>query len=131
MNRLDTQRVLILLVHALVGWALCTAIIAVGFALTTVQTTLVLHAIGGPILFGLVTWSYVRRFGHATPLQIAVSFVATALIVDLVVVALLVLRSLEMFGSVLGTWLPYASIFVVSYLVARFTPRARRARPSS
>ena len=111
MARLDTRRFLVLLAYALVGWAVCGSIIAVGFAVATEQATLIAHAIGGPIVFGLLAWDYVRRFGHATPLQIAGSF--------------------AMFGSVLGTWLPYASILVVSYLVARFAPRARRARATS
>ena len=35
---------------------------------------------------------------------------------DFFVVALLINRSLDMFASLLGTWIPFALIFVATYL---------------
>ena len=97
--------------HAFVGWALCAATIAIGQAVTTLQTALVVHAIGAPIFFSAVSIVYFTRFAYTTPLQTAVAFTAFVVLVDLLLVALLVNRSLAMFASPLGTWIPFALIF--------------------
>ena len=104
-------KVLVVLAHAFVGWLLCAATMGIGMAVTTLQTTLVLHAVGAPIFFFLVSWLYFRRFRYASPLQTALFFVGFVMIVDFFLVALLINRSLSMFASWLGTWLPFVLIF--------------------
>lgn len=128
MPNLKAKEALIIGLHALIGWALCGAIIAVGFNVTTIETTLVTHAIGGPIIFGLVSWNYFSRYAYTTPLQTAVIFVAAVILIDFFVVALLMMGSLEMFRSFLGTWLPYCSIFAVTYIVGRLKNSALERR---
>ena len=117
--------------HAFVGWALCAATIAIGQAVTTLQTALVVHAVGAPLFFCAVSIVYFTRFAYTTPLQTATAFTTFVVLVDLLLVALVVNRSLAMFASPLGTWIPFALIFGSTWstglLVARrtATPRHR------
>lgn len=112
-------QVMVVLAHAFVGWALCAAVMGVGMAVTTMQTTLVIHAVAAPVFFGGVSFAYSTRFGHTTPLQTACAFLAFVMAMDLVVVALLINHSLAMFASPLGTWIPFALIFVSTFVTAR------------
>lgn len=110
----------ILLAHAFVSWALCTAAMMIPMALVSVEFALVVHAIGAPIFAGTVSWNYYRRFGYTTPLQTAITFVAFVIVVDFFLVALVIERSFEMFASPLGTWIPFALIFGSTYLMGRW-----------
>jgi hypothetical protein len=49
-------------------------------------------------------------------LQTALLFVGIVIGLDFFVVALLILRSMEMFTSLLGTWIPFALIFASAYM---------------
>jgi hypothetical protein len=113
---MNTGRLLTILVHAFIGWALCAATMGIGMATTSLQNTLIAHAIGAPIFFAIVSLVYFKRFNYTTPLQTALIFVAFVITVDLLVVALLINRSLDMFASLLGTWIPFALIFASTYL---------------
>jgi hypothetical protein len=123
----------IVLVHAFVGWALCAATMGVGLAATTMQTALIVHAIGAPIYFAGVSTAYFRRFNFTRPLPTAFLFVGFTMFVDFFVVALVINRSLAMFESLLGTWIPFALIFgstlVTGGLVS--TRRNRAKGPAS
>lgn len=116
-----------ILVHAFIGWALCAATMGIGMAVTTTETTLIAHAIGAPIFFGLVSWSYFGRFNHTTPLQTAFIFVGFVILVDFFLVALVINRSLEMFASLLGTWIPFVLIFGSTYLTGAYMNRKPEA----
>jgi hypothetical protein len=113
---MNTGRLLTILVHAFIGWALCAATMGIGMATTSLQNTLIAHAIGAPIFFAIVSLVYFKRFNYTTPLQTALIFVAFVITVDFLVVALLINRSLDMFASLLGTWIPFALIFASTYL---------------
>ena len=39
----------VIAIHALIGWALCAATMGIGMAVTSIQTALIVHAIGAPI----------------------------------------------------------------------------------
>lgn len=88
----------------------------IGMAVTSIQTTLILHAIGAPIIFATISWIYFRKFKYTTPLQTAVAFLSIVVFVDFFVVALLILGNLEMFTDILGTWIPFVLIFLSTYL---------------
>ena len=109
---------LILLAHAFVGWFLCMMTIVLGKTITGEVGTdvLIVHAIGAPIYFFLVSLVYFRKFNYTPPLQTAAIFTAFVVIVDFLLVALVINRSLEMFTSLLGTWIPFALIFTSTYL---------------
>jgi hypothetical protein len=117
------RKVLVILAHATVGWALCFATMGIGQAVTTLHTTLVVHAIGAPIYFAAVSWFYFTRFGYTTPLRTAGAFTAFVIVVDFGLVALVILRSLDMFASPLGTWIPFGLIFAATWLTGRVHSR--------
>ena len=114
------KKTLIVLAHAFVGWGLCAATMGIGMAVTTLDNTLVIHAIGAPIFFCGVSLVYFRRFNYTAPLQTASYFLAFVVAMDFFVVAMLINRSFDMFTSILGTWLPFALIFAATYLTGRF-----------
>ena len=120
------NKILILLAHAFVGWALCAATMGIGMAVTTLGNTLVIHAIAAPIFFAGVSLVYFRAFNYTTPLQTAFYFLAFVVAMDFFVVAMLINRSFEMFTSLLGTWLPFTLIFASTYLTGRFLVRSKK-----
>ena len=111
---------LILLAHAFVSWALCTAAMMIPMALVSVEFALVVHAIGAPIFAGTISWHYYQNHDYTTPLQTALTFVGFVIVVDFFLVAMVIERSFEMFTSPLGTWIPFASIFLATYLMGRW-----------
>jgi hypothetical protein len=110
------MKLLTILAHAFVGWTVCAATIGIGMATVSPHTALIVHAIVAPIAFTLVSSVYFTRFTYTTPLETAVLFVGFVIAMDIVVVALLILRSLAMFASPLGTWIPFALIFTATYV---------------
>lgn len=118
-----------LLTHASISWALCAAAMMIPMALVSVEFALVFHAIAAPIIAGTVSWNYFRRFGGTSPLRTALVFVGFVIVVDFFLVALVIERSFEMFTDPLGTWIPFASIFAVTYLVGRWTTRPSATTP--
>jgi hypothetical protein len=113
------KKSLIILIHALIGWALCGSIIGVGRVFTTMENTLIIHALAVPIIFGVISFIYFKYFHYTTPLQTAFIFMGFAIFMDAAVVATFIEKSYEMFLSPLGTWIPFASNFLVTYLVGR------------
>ncbi len=97
-----------------------------GLAVTAEQTAIVIHAVAAPIIFSLVSLRYFIRHGYATPLKTATTFVSFVIITDFLLVALVIMRSLKMFASPLGTWIPFTLGFIVTYLTGRAV-EARRA----
>lgn len=45
------KKVLVILAHAFVGWLLCGMIMGVGRNITSIENTLIIHAIGAPVIF--------------------------------------------------------------------------------
>jgi hypothetical protein len=113
---MNIRKNITVLVHALIGWALCFATMGIGMATMSIKNALIVHAIGAPIFFLIVSLFYFRKFNYTTPLQTALIFVGFVIIVDFFVVALLINRSLDMFTSLIGTWIPFTLIFASTYL---------------
>jgi hypothetical protein len=114
------RKVLVILVHALVGWALCGAIMAIGPMATTMAISLIVHAVGAPIIFAAVSLSYFTRFNYTSPPLTAVIFVAVVILMDFFVVSWLIRGTFDMFASVLGTWIPFVLIFTSTYLTGLY-----------
>ncbi len=123
------RRTSVLLAHAATGWVLCFATIGIGMAVTTEGTALVVHAIGAPIFFVGVSANYFIRFGYTAPLATAATFTGFVMVVDFLLVALVILRSLDMFGSWLGTRIPFLLIFVATWLTGELVARRLPGRP--
>jgi hypothetical protein len=70
---------------------------------------------------------YFTRFGYTTPLATALVFTSFVTVVDFFLVALIILRSLDMFTSPLGTWIPFALIFVATWLTGVVVTRRASA----
>jgi len=117
---MNNKKYFIILIHAFVGWALCAATMGIGMAITTIETMLIIHAIGAPIFFAIISWVYFQKFNYTNPLQTALIFISFVIIVDFFVVALMINKSLDMFTSPLGTWIPFALIFVSTYLTGSY-----------
>jgi len=114
------QMAAVVVVHAVVGWAYCGALIGVGRQFLPMHATLVLHAIGAPVGFALISLFYYRRYAFTSPLKTAAAFLGVVVALDLFLVAPVFEKSYAMFSIPLGTWIPFALIFAVTYLVGRF-----------
>ncbi|OGN93573.1 MAG: hypothetical protein A2Z71_10730 [Chloroflexi bacterium RBG_13_50_21] len=121
------RKITIILLHAFVGWVLCAAMKGLGMSITTLETTLIIHAIAAPIVFSLVSLVYFRNFNYTTPTQTALIFVGFVIAMDFFVVALLINKSLDMFNSLLGTWIPFVLIFTSTLLTGFFISRRSNA----
>jgi hypothetical protein len=111
-----------------VGWAFCAAIMGIGMSVTSLQTTLILHAMVGPVGFMVISLFYFKKFDYTSPLQTAIWFIAFVVFMDLFGVALLIEKSVAMFSSILGTWLPFTLIFLATYFTGIFSRKAGRSR---
>ena len=128
MKQLNFGQISVLAGLGLFGWALCGAIMFIGMSITSIETTLVVHAIGAPIIFSTISWFYFKKLRYTSPLQTSVAFVLIVMFMDLFLVALVINRSLEMFQSLLGTWIPFVLIFLSTYLMG-LAMEAQAKRP--
>jgi hypothetical protein len=112
--------------HALVGWAYCGMLIGVGRQLLPMQATLVVHAIGAPVGFVVISLFYYRRFGYSSPVQTAIAFLGIVVALDLFLVAPVIEKNYAMFTSPLGTWIPFALIFAATYISGRWSMVSRK-----
>ena len=129
MNILRFKKISTTVIHAFAGWVLCAATMGIGLTTTSLHNTLIIHAFGAPIFFALVSLVFFKKFNYTTPLKTALIFVGFVIIVDFFVVALLINRSLDMFASVLGTWVPFALIFLSSYVTGWIVVQRKRFSP--
>jgi hypothetical protein len=123
---MNLKKILIILAHAFVGWMLCAATMGIGMSLTSTNNTLIIHAIAAPIFFAGVSLVYFSKFNYTAPLQTALIFVAFVIAMDFFVVAMLIIRSFDMFASLLGTWIPFVLIFASTYLTGLFVLQKKR-----
>ena len=125
---MNVRKNIVVLVHAFVGWALCAATMGIGMATTSIDNALIIHAIASPIFFLIVSLIYFKKFNYTTSLQTAIIFVGFVITVDFFFVALVINRSLDMFTSLLGTWIPFALIFTSTYLTGLYTVRSTKTK---
>jgi hypothetical protein len=109
-------KVFTILVHAFIGWGLCGAIIGIGRKITSMENTLIIHAIAVPIIFAIISVAYFRKFNYSSPLLTASIFLGFVVLMDFFIVALIIEKSLSMFYSIIGTWIPFISIFLSTYI---------------
>jgi hypothetical protein len=119
------KNMLRLLAHAFIGWMLCAATMGIGMAVTSIDNALVIHAIAAPCFFTGISLIYFSRFNFLTPFKTAVAFLVFVVGMDFFVVALLINRSMEMFSSLLGTWIPFALIFLSTWISGELVKKSR------
>jgi hypothetical protein len=113
-------RILVLLIFALLAWGLCGATIGVARELMPMGSALVVHAVAAPIIAGALAYLYARFFAVTTPLVTGLAFVGVVIAMDAGLVAPVLEKSWEMFRSPIGTWIPFALIFLAAWGVARW-----------
>ncbi len=113
------RKTAIFLASGFVGWMLCFATMGFGMATMSLDNALIVHAIAAPFIFGAVSSVYFTRFGYTAPFATATIFVGVVITMDFFVVALLINRSLAMFASPIGTWVPFGLIFTSTYVMGR------------
>lgn len=116
MNISNLKKIIIVLSHAFIVWALCGATIAIGRSFMSVELTLIIHAIAAPIFAALVSLDYYKKFHYTTPLQTAFIFLLFVIAMDAGLVAPFFEKSYEMFRSILGTWVPFVLIFLSTFI---------------
>jgi hypothetical protein len=120
---MNLSSTLVLLAHAFVVWLLCFATIGIAMKVTAERRALIIHAIAAPVFAAGASAVYFTWFAVATPLVAAAIFVGFIMVMDFVLVALVILRSLDMFRSALGTWLPFLLIFSAALLTGLLLDR--------
>ena len=115
LQKIDYAKLLIVLIYAFIGWTLCGVVMFIGTAVTSEFIALIIHAAAAPIIFAVVSSFYFKKYDLTTPLETAALFVAFVVLLDFVIVALLINKSLAMFGNVLETWIPFVLIFISTY----------------
>ena len=123
MKQLNFSCIIVIAALGLLGWALCGAIMFIGMTVMSIETTLIVHAIGAPVIFSTISWFYFRKLRYTSPLQTSVIFVLIVILMDFFLVALIINQSLEMFQSLLGTWIPFALIFLSTNLTGLIVGR--------
>jgi hypothetical protein len=126
MGRPGLKQISIILFLGALGWALCGAIMFIGMSVTDLQTTLIVHAIGAPIIFTIISLIYFSKLNYTSPLQTALAFFTQVILMDFFIVAILINRSFDMFLSPLGTWIPFGLIFLSTYLTGLWIERQGR-----
>ncbi|MGA2406329.1 MAG: hypothetical protein ABSF81_06215 [Bacteroidales bacterium] len=116
MNKLNFKKIIIILSHTFIVWALCGATIAVGRSLTTIELTLIIHVIGAPIFACLVSMVYYKKFNYTSPISTAFIFLFFVIAMDAGLVAPAFEKSYGLFKSILGTWIPFSLIFLSTYI---------------
>lgn len=108
-------KIVIILLHAFVGWLLCGTVMGIGPQMMSMQTTLIVHAFAAPVFFFVISIFYHRKFKYTSPFQTALIFTGFVIFMDVFLVALIIQGSFEMLASILGTWLPFVLIFSATY----------------
>jgi hypothetical protein len=126
MRQLGLKQISIIIFLGALGWALCGAIMFIGMSVMDLQTTLIVHAIGAPIIFTLISLFYFSKFNYTSPLQTGIAFFLIVILMDFFIVALIINRSFDMFRSPLGTWIPFGLIFLSTYLTGLLFERQGR-----
>ena len=82
---------------------------------TSQVAAVAIHALAVPVIFTVVAQHYFRARGARDPIATALTFVGIVALLDSIVVAGFVQRSLALFGSVVGLWVPLVLIFGVTW----------------
>jgi hypothetical protein len=114
---------------ALAGWAACGLAMGVCRAVGGLPVALWVHLALAPVIFFIVPVFYWNHPRHLRAGPTAALFLALVFGMDLRVVAPFFERSLGMFTSAIGTWIPFGPIFLGSLAVGMLLSAAPQRRP--
>ena len=100
---------------ALLLWGACGAVMAVGRRLWTLPTALRVHLAAAPTMGFALSIAHARIDPACGALMRATVVTGLIVALDALVVAPLFERSYDMFRSLIGTWIPFALIFLASW----------------
>jgi Na+-transporting NADH:ubiquinone oxidoreductase subunit NqrD len=107
---------------ALVLWGVCGATIAIGRRIWSLDTTLRIHLVVAPVVAFLVSTVHGLLVPEFDALLRAAVITGVVIVLDAVLVAPLFERSYAMFRSLIGTWIPFALIFLASWAAGILMP---------
>ncbi|MHA1950158.1 MAG: hypothetical protein ACW987_09815 [Candidatus Thorarchaeota archaeon] len=122
---METKETLILLVHGIIIYFVCFAVMGVSMATLTIDSALLAHAAAAPFVSAIFSYIYFKKFNYTSPLVTAFVFMVTVIIMDFVLTATIILQDYAMFYSLIGTWIPFALIFTAALLVGIYLNRAQ------
>jgi hypothetical protein len=113
---LGIKKPVVLLSLGILGWAACGMVMFALLNITTIYMALIIHFIAAPFIFLAISNLYFTKCDYTTPIVTAIILTAIVMALDFFVVGLVIEHSLEMFESVMGTWLPFLFIFLTVWL---------------
>ncbi|MBN1823785.1 MAG: hypothetical protein JW803_05645 [Endomicrobiales bacterium] len=113
------KKTIVILIHALIGWALCGSVISVGRQMTSAWNALVVHLLLAPVFFAIVSQVYFKFFNYTKPFFTACVFTLFVISMDFFVVAMLIEKSYDMFLSPISTWVPFGLILLSTFTVGK------------
>ena len=120
---MNSKESLILLVHAIVIYFVCFAVMGISMAMLTIDMALIAHAAAAPFVSAIFSYIYYKKFNYTSPLVTALVIVFTVIFLDFFLTATIILQDYAMFYSAIGTWIPFALIFTAALLVGIYTNR--------
>ena len=107
---------LYLLGLGVVLWGLCGTVMAAGRRMWSLDTTLRVHLAAAPFIAFAVSAIHKLLAGDFNPVLRAMVLTGLVIVLDAAVVAPFLERSYAMFRTFIGTWIPFAAIFLASLL---------------
>ncbi|MHA2026165.1 MAG: hypothetical protein ACW98U_09715 [Candidatus Thorarchaeota archaeon] len=120
---MDLRESLILIVHGIIIYFVCFAVMGVSMATLSIDNALLAHAAAAPFVSAAFSYIYFKRFNHFSPIITATVIVALVILLDFFLTATVILQDYAMFYSPIGTWIPFALIFTGAFLVGFYVNR--------
>jgi len=121
---MEIKEALILLVNAIIIYFVCFAVMGLSMAALPIDTALVAHAVAAPFVSAIFSYIYYKKFNYTSPLITAIVIVATVILLDFFLTATIILQDYAMFYSFIGTWIPFALIFIAALIVGIYLNRS-------
>lgn len=120
---MEIKEALILLVNAIIIYFVCFAVMGLSMATLPIDEALVAHAVAAPFVSAIFSYIYYKKFNYSSPLITAIVIVATVILLDFFLTATIILQDYAMFYSLIGTWIPFALIFIAALIVGIYLNR--------
>jgi hypothetical protein len=103
-------------------WSACGAVMAIGRRIWTLEATLRIHLVAAPLVAFFVSAVHKLLAPDFSPVLRAAVMTGLVIVLDAAVVAPVFKRSYAMFLSFIGTWIPFAAIFLASLIAGILVP---------
>ncbi len=90
-----------------------------------IDSALITHAAAAPFVSAAFSFIYFKKFNYTSPLLTALVIMVTVILLDFFLTATIILQDYAMFYSPIGTWIPFALIFVGAFLVGYYVNREK------